>query len=99
MDKRDFAMWSITSEQRNGENTQNIPLGLNYPFLHRTVKLSSIRQLLILPLVRLFLSKAERCPERFLKTIGISWKALAEYSQITTHVSGFQSLIRTFVSF
>ena len=50
---------------------------------------------LTLPMLRLFLSKAQRC-KYFWKPskpchVGTRWKALAEYSQISTHLPGFQS--------
>ena len=56
-----------------------------------------------LTLPRLLSSKAQGCKD-FCKTskpchAGIHSKALAEYSQINTHVPGFQSFFRFFASF
>ena len=56
---------------------------------------SSLKGSLTLPMLRLFLSKAQRC-KYFWKPskpchFGTHWKALAEYSQMSTHLPGFQS--------
>ena len=59
---------------------------------------------LILPMLWLLLSKAQGC-KYFWKPsepyhVGIHWKDLAaEYSQMTTHLLGFQSLFKIFASF
>ena len=49
---------------------------------------------LTLPMLRLLLSKAQECKilEKPLKPcrLGIHWKALVEYSQMSTHLPGFQ---------
>ena len=54
-------------------------------------------------MLRLLLSKAQGCKD-FRKTsepcyVGIHWKALAEYSQMTTHVPEFRSFFKFFASF
>ena len=53
--------------------------------------------------MRLNLSKAQECKD-FCKPsklchVGIHWKALAEYSQMSNHVPGFQSFVRFSVPF
>ena len=55
---------------------------------------------LTLLMLRLLSSKAQGCKD-FWKTskpcqVGIHWKALAEYSQMSTHLPGFQSFFRDF---
>ena len=59
--------------------------------------------MLTLPMLRLLSSKAQGCKD-FPKTskpchVGIHWIALAEYSQMSTHVPGFQSFFKIFASF
>ena len=54
-------------------------------------------------MLRLLSSKAQGC-KNFRKTskpchVGIHWIALAEYSQMSTYVPGFQSFFRFFASF
>ena len=55
-----------------------------------------------LPMLRLLSSKVQG-PKAFWKSskpchVGIHWIALSEYSQISTHVPGFQSFFRYFAS-
>ena len=51
-------------------------------------------------MLMLLSSKAQGCKDWLSKTchVGIHWKALAEYSQMSTHVPGFQSFFRFFAS-
>ena len=56
---------------------------------------------LTLPMLRLLPSKAQGCKE-FLKPskpwhVGIHRTALAEYSQMSTHVQGFKSFLKAFL--
>ena len=58
---------------------------------------------LTLPMLRLFSSIAQGC-KYFGKSskpchVGIHWKVLAEYSQMSTHLPGFQPFFRIFASF
>ena len=60
-------------------------------------------QALTLSMLRILLSKGQEC-KYFWKSskpyhIGIHWIALAEYSQMSTHLPGFQSFFRFFASF
>ena len=55
---------------------------------------------LTLPMLRLLLSKAQERKD-FQKTskpchVGVHWKALAEYPQMSTHVTGFRPFFRVF---
>ena len=56
-----------------------------------------------LPMLRLLLSKAQERKEFWKPSkpchVGIHWIALAEYSQESTHLPGFQSFFRIFASF
>ena len=57
---------------------------------------------LTLPMLRLLLSKTQE-HQHFEKTskpchVGIHWVALTEYSQMSTHMPGFQSFFRFFAS-
>ena len=63
----------------------------------------TLSKYLTLLMLSLLLSKAQEC-KNLRKTskpchIGIHLKALAEYSQLSTHVPGFQSFIKFFASF
>ena len=58
---------------------------------------------LTLPMLRLLSSKAQGC-ENFRKPskpchVGTHWKALAEYSQMSSHLPGFQSFFQVSASF
>ena len=59
--------------------------------------------LLTLPMLRLHSSKAQEHKNLWKPSkpchVGIHWKALAEYSQITTHLPGFWWFFRFFASF
>ena len=54
-------------------------------------------------LVIVFKSEAHKCKDFWKRPktchVGIHWIALAEYSQMSTHVPGFQSFFRFFASF
>ena len=56
-----------------------------------------------LSMLRLLSSKAQECKNlrKTLKPchVGIHWKALAEYSQMNTHMPGFQFFFMIFASF
>ena len=58
---------------------------------------------LTLPMLRLLSSKAQRPKDLWKQAnpchVGIHWKALADFSQMSTHVSGFRSFFRFFASF
>ena len=59
---------------------------------------------LTLQMLGLLLSKAQGCKQRFLKPskpchVGIHWIALAEFSQMSTHIPRFQSFLKIFASF
>ena len=61
------------------------------------------RLLISLPMLGLLSSKAQES-KVFLKPpkpccVGIHWIALAEYSQMSTHLPGFQAFFRVFASF
>ena len=61
------------------------------------------RPRLTVPMLRLLSSKSRRC-KNYWKTsklchVGIHWKALAEFSLMSTHLPGFQSFFRIFASF
>ena len=58
---------------------------------------SAVQQILALPMLRLPSSKAQGCKD-FQKPVkpchvGINWIALTEYSQMSTHLAGFQSIL------
>ena len=58
---------------------------------------------LTLPMLKLLSSKAKGCKDfgKPSKTchVGIHWKALTEYSQMSTNIPGFQSFFQFFASF
>ena len=60
------------------------------------------QQLLTLPMLRLLLSIAQGCKDFWKPSktcyFGIHWTALAEYSQMSTHLTGFQSFFVFFAS-
>ena len=60
------------------------------------------RHLLTLPMLRLLSSKAQERKDSWKSSkpchVGIHWKALAEFSQMSTHLPGFRSFSRFFAS-
>ena len=62
------------------------------------VPIKNHHQTLIHPILRLLLSKEQGCKDFYKPSkschVGIQWKDLAEYSQMSTHVPGFLSLYR-----
>ena len=62
-----------------------------------------LRLALTLPMLRLLSSKEQGCKYFWIPSkpchVGIHWIALTEYSQMSTHVPGFQSFFRFFATF
>ena len=66
--------------------------------LHHRASLISPTIALTLPMLRLLSANAERCKdfETNINRFGINWIALSEYSHMSTHVPGFQSLFQVY---
>ena len=81
-----------------------IPLANGWKTIRRSiVSLMDHNLHLTLPMQRLLSSKAQERKDYWnpskLCHVGIHWKALAEYSQMSTHVPGLQSFFSFFASF
>ena len=74
-------------------------MSINKPHLY----LQRSKVLLTLPMLRLLMSKAQRCKDFWkpskLCHVSIHWRAVTEYSQMSTHLPGFQPSLWSFASF
>ena len=92
-----FTLWSGCHKQAAcSRSTQNpLPPETNTSASHNSQHISHTKAVSTLPMLRLLSPKAQGCKE-FCKPsnpchVGIHWKALTEYSQMSTHVPWFQS--------
>ena len=83
-----------------------IKIAIQLPLLTTILSLLPLGHWLVrltLPMMRLLLSKTHKCKDFWKPSepchVGIHWKALTEYFQMSTHLPGFQSFFRFFASF
>ena len=79
-----------------------IKISLRYCIVTEISILYCIMKILTLPMFRLLSSKAQGHKDFWKPSkpclVGIHMKALAEYSQMSAHLPGFQSLVKVFAS-